>query len=437
MTVDAAIKRIHALPRFSGEPSLEPLRALLARMGDPQKSLPYIHIAGTNGKGSTATMVAAVLEEAGLRVGLYTSPFINHFRERFRINGEPVAPTPFLSAASRFFTTLRRLPAEEAARLSQFDAVTAIGFLIFAEAACDVVVLECGLGGRFDGTNVIPPPLVAAICNIGYDHTEVLGDTLEDITREKCGILKPGTGALVIGAQDYPRTVQLMEAQATRLGIPVRRVAADEIRVERSKLATLIYTYRGVRRTAAMPAAYQARNAAMAEEITDALRGLGYAISDEALAAGLARARIPARLELISLRPHVLLDGAHNPDGIRALRDSMERLVPEFGRLFCLIGMLASKSPTEALSDFFSSPLLREKLAGIATVTPNTPRACPAEELADMLKSRLRDTRVCAYENSEEAVRAILSELRDNDALLCFGSLYIMGELREAILQQI
>lgn len=431
MTEEKALAEIHAIPRFQGDtPSLAPMRALMHALGDVQESLRFIHIAGTNGKGSTATMIASVLEEEGLRVGLYTSPYINHFRERFRINGTPVDPLTFCRAAKRVLSLYKKLPLREG--LSQFDVVSAIGFLLFYEAECDIVVLECGLGGRLDATNVIPPPEVAVITNIGYDHTEILGDHITKISAEKCGILKNGCRCAVFSPQSYPEALSVMEDTAKERGIPFTAVRLSDISLCGGGFATLDFTYRARPWRTHLAAPYQAKNAATAIEVIAALNRQGYAIKEESLRAGLLRASIPARLELVSISPTVLLDGAHNRDGLLALQNSMEILSLQYERLFCLLGMLRDKDPHAALSAFFDSEILRERLVSVATFAPNSPRAASPEELGQALREILpASVEVTPYESSKEALAAILSVMREGDVLLAFGSLYSMGELRK------
>ena len=429
MTPKSALERIYALPRFNRGETLSPVRELLAALREPQRALRFVHVAGTNGKGSISAMCASVLAKTGLRVGLYTSPFINHFRERFQINGTPVSPAEFAAATREVFLAIKRLPS--ANELSQFDVVTAIGLLIFARAGCDVVVLECGLGGRLDATNAIEAPLVAVIGNIGFDHTELLGDTVEAITAEKCGILKAGTGAVVCAPQDYPAAEQTARTAADACGIPFTAVKESDLLLLQCGLGSLTFSYRKKTYVSGLAAAYQARNAATALEVLFALRRAGFSISDQAIADGLRHAYIPARLELMGMAPHVLLDGAHNKDGLHALRKSIEAIAPTFGRLFCLVGMLREKAPGEALAAFFSSPIIHKKLAGTVTVTPPTPRACPAGELADVLAALpTPPAHITAYEDVRQALLACFSAMKEDDALLCFGSLYTMGELR-------
>lgn len=432
MTAKGALKKIFALPRTNGTPSKEPMRKLMRELRNPQDSLRYIHIAGTNGKGSTATMIASVLQAAGLCVGLYTSPYINDFRERFRINGLPVSVAAFENAARRCFDVISRM--KDGNRLSQFDVVTAIGFLLFVDAECDIVVLECGLGGRFDATNIISPPLVSVICNIGFDHTELLGDTIEKIAAEKCGILKDGTEAFIMAPQDYPDAVKVMDGYAAEHALPTTRVSRNDIVVEECSFGGLHFSYKGHSYTCSLAAAYQANNAATAIEAIEALRHF-FPISDSALAYGLSHAYIPARLELMALRPYILLDGAHNADGIRALLASVKRLLPQVPHIFCLVGMLEGKDPAGALEAFFSDPEIREKLCGVVTVTPDSPRACPAEKLSDIISSfgLPEEVHILPFQDTRGGLYAIMRDLRADEALFCFGSLYMMGDLRRYI----
>lgn len=431
MTEKRALTRIYALPRFGGAASLAPMQALMEALGNPQRALRFVHIAGTNGKGSTATMIAAALTADGERTGLYTSPYINHFRERFQIDGKPVSPRAFCEASERVLAAISALP--EASSISQFDAVTAIGLLLFAEAGCDTVVLECGLGGRLDATNIIPPPAVAVITNIGLDHTEVLGKTPAAIAREKAGILKSGTSLAVFAPQDYPEAGQVLEEVARERGIPFVSLSLGDISLLECGLTTLTFTYRGRPFTTHLAAPYQAKNAAGAVAALDGLLAAGILRDGASIAQGLLSAYLPARLEAFSLSPCVLLDGAHNEDGVRALQNTMEILSGQYARLFCLVGALRDKRPEQALAPFFTSPLLRKKLGGVLCMTPDSPRACPAEELAARLSPMLGGLAVSAPRDLPGALATCLSEMREGDVLLAFGSLYLMGELRRML----
>ena len=425
MTEREALARIAALPRLHGEAKPAHVKTLLAALGDPQKSLRYIHVAGTNGKGSICTMTDAVLRAAGHRVGLYTSPYINFFRERFRIDGTAVDIPAFTAAAERVFCALDALPGLP---LAQFDVITAIGFCLFAAAGCDFVVLECGLGGRLDATNVIDAPCVAVIGNIGLDHTELLGNTPAAIAAEKCGIIKPGSGAVILAPQDYPEAADTVRAAAREKGVPLYAVDTDTLRVEDAHLDFLVFSYRGVRYRSSLAACYQAQNAAAAIEIFCALRHTGTPISEKAVHDGLEHAYIPARFERLACRPPVLLDGAHNADGLRALRAALLATAGEYRRLFCLVGMLRDKAPENALAAFFDGAI---PVAAVAAVTPPSPRACPAAELADKLCALPGFCApVTAYDDIRAALAVLLQAAGPEDAVVCFGSLYQMGLIR-------
>lgn len=431
MTEEEALARIAALPRLHGDAKPAHVRTLLAALGDPQKGLRYIHVAGTNGKGSICTMTDAILRAAGYRVGLYTSPYINFFRERFRMDGAPADVPAFTAAAGQVFDALNGLPDLP---LSQFDVITAIGFCLFHAAGCDFVVLECGLGGRLDATNVIDAPCVAVIGNIGFDHTELLGNTPAAIAAEKCGIIKPGGGAVVLAPQDYPEAEETVRTVAKERNVPLYAVDTAALTVEETHLDYLLFSYRGVRYRSSLAARYQAQNAATAIEISAALRHTGTPLSEKAVHAGLACAYIPARFERLACRPSVLLDGAHNADGLRALHAALLSTRKEYRRLFCLVGMLRDKAPGNALAAFFDGAL---PVAAVAAVTPPSPRACPAAELADTLRALPGLTApVTAYDDIRAALLSLCRAAGPEDAVVCFGSLYQMGLIR-ALLSEI
>lgn len=429
MTAARAIEKIYALPRFARGETLEPVRELLSVLHNPETVFPAIHVAGTNGKGSVSTMISSILVASGRRVGLYTSPYIHNFRERFQINNMPVSAAAFAAAAKRVFDAMKRTKFADS--LSQFDVVTAIGFVIFADAGCDVAVLECGLGGRLDATNVISPPLLAVITNIGLDHTDILGNSITAIAGEKCGIVKTGTGALICAPQDYPEAVRVCESVTAERGVPFVPLTESKT-VEKFTFGQLRFSYKGKSYTSALSALYQVRNAETAIEAAFALRKLGYDIGDEAIDRGLATAYIPARLETVSLYPHILVDGAHNADAVHALTDSVERLGGDFSRLFCILGMMKDKHPKAALSGFFASSLVRERLSGIATLSPEGARAMSGDELCGLLSS-MTGAPIIQTASAEEAISRILPQMQGKDLLLCFGSLYILGDIKDAV----
>ena len=361
---------IHGTERFGSRLGLGRMGRLLHRMGDPHLKVPYIHVAGTNGKGSTTTMIASALTAGGFKTGKFISPFILEFRERMQIDGEMIPEETLAALATR----LRPIAEEFKAAgdpPTEFELVTVLGLTWFAEASCDIAVLEVGLGGRLDATNIIPPPLVAVITRIDYDHTAILGDTLAAIAGEKCGILKRGSTVIC-----YPD--QEEEALAV-----IRRRAKEEddplILPDRTALSVL---------------------------------------------SAIAAARFPARLELLRQSPPVLLDGAHNPNGGRAPCDAVKSL--GLHDLTAVVGMLRDKDCLPVLR--MMAPYCARM---IITTVPN-PRSCPAEEFAELARGVCRDITICP--DCEEAARLALATAGERGVLV-FGSLYLASAVRPVMME--
>ena len=309
-----ALDWLQSLPRLSGEPGLDRMKALLAALGDPQKRGRYVHIAGTNGKGSVAAFTANILQKAGFKTGLTISPYVLDFRERFQIDGQMIPPETLERLAAKV-----RAAAETLAETPvQFEAVTALALCWFDEEHCDVAVLETGLGGRFDATNAVENTLVAAITRIDLDHTELLGDTVEKIAAEKAGIVKPGCIAVTYPVQEK-EALQAIAAACIREKADLVAPEAEDIHLRRGGLFENRMEYGGYEVNLALPGAHQACNAAMAIEIALALWRQGLDIPDEAILEGLEATRFPARIEVLRRQPLVLLDGSHNPAGAAAL----------------------------------------------------------------------------------------------------------------------
>ena len=334
MTIDQAMELIHGVAWRGSRPGLARVRELLHRLGDPQDGLQFVHIAGTNGKGSTAAMLASILRAAGYTTGLFTSPYLERFAERMQVNGVPVPDAEFAAVCEALQPCIAAMDDPP----TEFELVTAAAMLWFRRRGCDVVVLEVGLGGRLDATNVIAAPACAVITNIGLDHTEILGDTLEQIAREKAGILKPGTRAV-----SYPQTPEvravLHEICAQR-GIPLTEADAAAIVPLTDGVDGQTFTYRGAEYTLPLLGAHQLRNAAVALETVTALRARGWRIPDAAVRAGLAQVRWPARFELLRRAPWFVLDGGHNPQCAQTVADNLARYFPG-RRITLLVGVLA------------------------------------------------------------------------------------------------
>ena len=324
MTGQEAVERIHQEAWIGREPGLSRITKLLSMVGDPHKALKFVHITGTNGKGSTAAMTASILAAAGLRVGLYTSPHLWRFHERFQVSGQPIPDEALGRIGERVILAGRQMddPATE------FELMTALGMLYFQEAKCDLVVLEVGLGGRLDSTNVIPAPEVAVITNIGLEHVEQLGDTHAKIAGEKAGIIKPGCDTVLYHQR---RDVEEVVTDACRhAGSPMTVTDPDSLKVLSTGRDGQDFLYRGEGPYHInLLGHYQLSNALTALDIAAVLRRRGWPICQEAVLEGMKKAVWPARMELARRDPDVILDGGHNPQCMGAIRQALEELVLE------------------------------------------------------------------------------------------------------------
>lgn len=419
MTAEEAIARLRERAWSSCPPGLERTRALLSLLGNPEQSLKFIHITGTNGKGSTAAILASVLHAAGYRTGLFTSPHLYRFHERMQVNGEMIPDEMLVSLTERVLDAADALTVHP----TEFELMTALGMLYFETMHCDIVVLEVGMGGKLDSTNVIPAPEAAVIANIGLEHTAILGDTLEKIAQEKSGIIKSGCRA-VLYAQSQG-VAQVVDAACRAENVPLTVTAPETLEKISSSLGGQVFLYRGRGPyRIALLGDYQLLNALTALDTVDALREKGWQITEEALAQGLASVTWPGRLEPARHRPTFLIDGAHNPQCVDALMDSLESLFGE-KKLIFLAGVLADKDWQQMLSR--ALPLAK----AFVTVTPPSNRALSADALAAYLRDRGMDA--CAAASLEEGVEAALALAAPDDAICAWGSLYSVGELRHIL----
>ncbi len=371
MTLQEAIDYIENYTWSESRLGLDRTYGLLAKLANPQNSLKFVHVAGTNGKGSTCAMVERILRAAGFRTGFYPSPFIEDFRERIQVNGEYITE----EALTRITEQVSRVADAMEDHPSQFEIITAIGMLYFAEMHCDIVVLEVGLGGALDSTNVISAPLVAVITNIGLDHTEYLGDTVEKIAKTKAGIIKPGTYA--VSYKQVPGVEAVLREDCQEKGVPIS-FAEDFEKLDHS-LDGQRFKYKGKTYELGLLGVHQLRNATTVLEIIEALKSQGYKISDEDIAEGLKEVKWPARFEVLGKDPLFILDGGHNPQCAEALTESIREYIadPDKGqKVTFLIGMLADKDYDTTLE------LLRPFGANYVCITPESPRALKAAELA-------------------------------------------------------
>ena len=430
MTYREALDYISSRPRFAPRrlaPGEEPfnlnaIRALLARLGDPQKELRFVHVAGTNGKGSTTAFLSAVLQEAGLRAGLYTSPYLERFTERIRIGDREISEEDLGRHAETVRDAVEEMKRDGQDLPSEFELVCAMSFLWFREQAPDLVVLEVGLGGRLDATNVIDCPDLAVITSIGFDHMETLGDTLPKIAWEKAGIIKSGGHVIALPqdpAVDAVFQTVCLERKAVLhpAALPVR-TARPDLWGQGFDLPGLPGLY------ISLPGTYQMENAALAAQAALLLKELGWPVTEEAIRSGLKKAKWPGRFELLRTEPAVLIDGAHNADGARALRASLETVFPGKQIVF-IAGVLADKEYDAMLTAVL--PLAER----FYTVAPPNARALPAEALADRLTELGGLAFPCG--SVEEAVRLAVDHAGKDGVVCAFGSLYYIGQVRSLL----
>ena len=395
------------------------MQHLLARLGNPQKELKCVHVAGTNGKGSTCALLASILQRAGYRTGLYTSPHLTDFSERIRIDGAEIPHDEVVRLAQRVLTEAEACRAE-GFPLTEFELITAMAFLWFREQGCEVCVLETGLGGRCDATNVIESPLLTVLTSISLDHTKILGDTIEQIAFEKSGILKQGVPCVCY--PDLPRAAEgvirmTAQVQSARLVVAPLK---DLTFVDASLRGTRLLTERSMPLTLPLLGEHQMKNAAVVLACVKELRALGWEIPDSAVQEGFANVSFPARMEVLSETPPVLLDGAHNPEGTAALAKAVKKYVTK-KRMIGVCGMMEDKNVREAV----------RKLDGVMekvyTVAPDSPRAMSAKALAAEWERRRIDAEPVS--SVREALEKALEEGAQRGVLVC-GSLYLAGEAR-------
>ena len=420
MTYQEALDYIHSISWTFCKPGLERIEELCSRLGDPQNELRFIHVAGTNGKGSFCSMLSSVLRKSGLKVGLYTSPYIRFFNERMCIDGEPISNEE-LAELTEY---VRPIADSMTDKPTEFELITAIAFEFFKRHNCDVVVLEAGMGGRLDSTNIIRNPYLSVITGIALDHTAFLGDTVEKIAAEKAGIIKDGAPVLFGGTDESAAIV--IDAAAKQRGSDLFRVDYSKLVNVRPSLEGTVFDFGEYSDLSIrLLGMYQPRNAVSVITAVDILRARGLDISDESLREGLAAAVWQGRFEVICKDPLMIFDGAHNPQGISS---AVESIKTYFGnkKVYLLTGVLRDKDYTAIAKDL--SAVAQKAF----TLTPDSPRALTAAEYAETLRSAGIES--TAYETLSDALTfAMKSAKEDNAPLVCLGSLYVYSSLIDEI----
>lgn len=438
MTYPEAVTYLESLIDYERTPAgaaaarlwnLDRIRWLLGRVGDPHLGLRCLHIAGTKGKGSTAAMAASILQAAGLRVGLYTSPHLVSFRERIRVGRRLISEPEVVALVEQTQPHIGSLRGTEVGAPSFFEAYTLMAFLHFARAGVELAVMETGLGGRLDATNVVQP-LACAITRIGLDHTHELGDTLAAIAAEKAGIIKPGVTA--ISAPQEPEALEVLQDTCLERGaqlLVVGQPGGPSVALGAVEPGRQIFTVHGLRHSyqdlaCPLVGAHQAENAAVAIGLVEALVRYGIEVSPDEVAKGIASVHWPGRFQIVSRRPWLILDGAHDELGAGALSATLEDIFPGL-RLILVLGVGKDKDAGAIAAR------LCPRAERVICTASSSPRALDAEDL------RRAAYRYCphtaAYTPVALALEEALNQARPTDLVVVTGSLYVVGEAMQAL----
>ncbi len=437
MNYETAVRYLLSLGRELAAPTqasaakfdLQNISVLAERLGRPERAYPTVHIAGTNGKGSTAAFLESILREAGFHTGLNTSPHLERINERIRISGEEVSDELFAGTFTRIQAVIEGLLAEGKLRAhpTYFESVTALAFEVFAREHVDFGVIEVGLGGRLDATNIVSP-VISIITRIDFDHENFLGHSLQEIAAEKAGILKPQTPAVI--APQFPEAWEVLLARARELHCAILEtkeefLITEERGEEGCTRATLVEkaTNRSYELSPHLPGRFQLQNALNALAAARILQERGYRISDENIAKGIAATQWPGRLERVATRPDVYFDGAHNPGAAKELAAFLEENF-RGRKVFLIFGAMRDKAVDEVTGALF--PHVYEVLF----TEPRTPRAISAAQLASMAGHHAE--RYTLYPEAEKALEAALAKAEPEDAIFITGSLYLVGHLLHA-----
>ena len=419
MNAEQAIEYIHSVCWKGSIPGLERTRELLGLLGNPQDSLKFVHIAGTNGKGSTAAMTASILRKAGYRTGLYTSPYIYRFHERMQVNGEQISDSDLAQITAYvkpFAQSMQESPTE-------FELVSCIAFEYFKRQNCDIVVLEVGMGGALDSTNVINVPEVAVITNIGLDHTDYLGNTVEEIARTKSGIFKEGGNAVVY--RSTPSVEAVFEEVCKEKHVNLRKADFEGLRLISHSLEGQVFDC-GERKGLVLPLLgdHQLHNAAVVLSVADTLIEKGWHITEENIREGLRDVSWPGRFDIMRKDPLFIIDGGHNPQCIEALVKNIQDYL-QGKRVIVLTGVLADKDYADMYKPVM--PLVEQ----FVCITPPNPRKLDADKLAAYLQAT--GAKAIACESTEDGVKTALALAGTDGVVLSFGSLYSIGSIRDAL----
>lgn len=416
MGYDEALDYIHKINWCFCNPGLDRIEKLCTALGNPQKSLKFIHVAGTNGKGSFCAMLSSVLTSAGYKTGVFTSPYVKTFNERMAIDGKMISNEELVSLVEKIKPVADAMDEKP----TEFELITALAFEYFAKNNCEYVVLECGLGGRLDSTNIIEEPELSVITGIALDHTSILGDTIEKIAYEKAGIIKAGRPCLWCGENQEAEAV--IENRANELSAPLFKVEHAKTQIKKFDLNGTVLDYKS-HKDIYIPllGEYQPFNASNVLSAIDILRENGISIDEGAVKEGMSRVEWHARFEILCKEPLIIADGGHNPEGVKSAVESVKKYFRS-ERLNIVSGVMADKDYN----------YIAEQIGTVASevycIAPNNPRALDAEKYADIY--RQNGVKASSYSTIEEALEsAIQTAISEKRAVLCVGSLYSYSDI--------
>ncbi|MBU5315050.1 bifunctional folylpolyglutamate synthase/dihydrofolate synthase [Clostridium bornimense] len=420
---------IHNTAKFGMNFGLKRTKRLLEYLGSPHEKLKCIHIAGTNGKGSTSAMVAEILKESGYKVGLYTSPFLEEFEERIQINSVNIPKEKLCSVIEKVSKAVDKVSKEGLGDPTEFEIITAAMFLYYYEENIDIAVVEVGLGGRLDSTNILDP-ILTVITSISYDHVGILGTTLKEIATEKAGIIKEGVPLVLYPVEEEAREAIVSVAKMKNCEInSVASNDAEFIKIIEEEKMYQVVRYNNEEYKLALLGTHQVINFSVVMKIVESLRKLGYTISNENVKNALKNVVWKGRMEVVANKPYILLDGAHNLGGIEKLKESLNKYF-NYSKLILIIGILGDKDVEHMLEKIIPSA------EEIITVTPNSPRAMSATELKSKIE-RITSKKVSSFDRYEEAFGYAKDISNEDDMILICGSLYMIGDMRKIVVKNV
>lgn len=424
MTYKEAITHFEQLGKLGIQLGLVRIERLLKYMGNPHHKLKFVHVAGTNGKGSTCYMLSNILSHSGYKTGLFTSPYILDFRESIQLNLQMISEQQFAECASYVYECAKQSTINNDPP-TQFEILTAIAFEFFARQNCDIVLLEVGLGGTLDSTNIIPPPLLQIITSISLDHTNILGSTIEEITKEKAGIIKGNITIL------YPHlskeSLSVLQEKCHIANSTVIQPNCNSLEFDDHSFGVCQFSYQGVAYQKSLLGEVQLYNSIVVIAAANELQKIGFSISQEDISYGIEHTFVPARMEILSESPLIILDGSHNEDGAIALKNTLSSIPNSSIKM--IMGVLEDKNIHKILEN--TAKLSEHFIA----VSPNNPRALSSKKLSEIAEEYCN--KVKHTSSLEEAVNLAFSNLKKSDILVVCGSLYLSHDIRPLLVKKI